>query len=255
MTQAQAAKAAEPMPNQASTNGQPLPTTSLARFSAQSGAIVAFEPQRERVVADVDEIFRSIYTRAMVTGSEVLAICSAIAGEGRTTVAMGLALSLAQDFPDRQVLLVETDMQRPAIAKDFAIEATPGLLDSLTSGDPIETCYRETFLPNFQVLPVGGPVNNPSRLLRSNRMAATVDVMRQTHDLVILDLPPLLVTSDAVLMSDLADGVVWVVRAGATPAALVNRALEELDQVKLRGIVINGSQSAVPNWLRRLCGL
>jgi Mrp family chromosome partitioning ATPase len=56
-------------------------------------------------------------------------------------------------------------------------------------------------------------------------------------------------------LSDLADGVVWVVRAGATPAALVNRALEELDQVKLRGIVINGSQSAVPNWLRRLCGV
>src|SRR5688572_1576489 len=152
MISGNAAKAADSMSDLPTADGQPFPTTSLARFSAQSGALVAFAPQRERAVADVDELFRGIYTRACVTGSDTLAVCSAIAGEGRTTVGLGLALSLAQDFPERQVLLVETDMQRPALAKDFGIATTPGLLDSLESGEAVESCYRETYLPNFQVL-------------------------------------------------------------------------------------------------------
>jgi capsular exopolysaccharide synthesis family protein len=248
------AKAAA-MPDSSPTDESTVPATSLARFSARSGAIVAFEPQRERYVSDVDEVFRGIYTRTGLGGGDTLAVCSAIAGEGRTTVSLGVALSLAQDFPDRQILLVETDMQRPALASDFAIDPRPGLLDFVESGQPIEGAYRETFLPNFQLVPVGGPVTNPSRLLRSSRMAATLDVMRQSHDVVILDLPPVLVSSDAVLLSDLADGLLWVVRAGATQASLVSRALEELDQSKLRGVVLNGSQSAIPSWLRRMCGV
>jgi Mrp family chromosome partitioning ATPase len=228
--------------------------SSLARFSAENGAIITIDSQRERLVSDMDEVFRGIYTRSGI-GYETLAICSAIAGEGRTTLSLGLGLSLAQDFPQRQVLVVETDMQRPALASDFNMEPAPGLLDCLESGEPLHVAYRETFLPNFQVVPIGTPVANPSRLLRSSRMAAALEMARQTHDTVILDLPGLLVNSDSVLLAELADALLLVVRAGATPATLVSRALEEIDQSKLRGIVLNGSQSAIPGWLRRLCGI
>jgi protein-tyrosine kinase len=236
-------------------NDSETPSNSLARFSAESGAVVRIQHHSDWAVADMDEVFRAIYTRSGINGNEIMAICSAISGEGRTTVGLGLAVRLAQDFPDRQILLVETDMQRPSLANDFDSEPVPGLLDVLASGEPLQMAYRETFLPNFRVIPIGGPVANPSRLLRSTRMATSIEGMRETHDMVILDLPPLLVSSDAVLLSEYADGLVMVVRAGATPSALVNRALAEVDQARLRGIVLNGGQSSVPGWLRRLCGI
>ena len=72
------------------------------------------------MVPGLDEYFRGIYTRAAVGfGSEVLAISSAIGGEGKTTLSVGLAITLAQDFPERRVLLVETDFQSPVLAADL----------------------------------------------------------------------------------------------------------------------------------------
>ena len=79
--------------------------------------------------------------------------------------------------------------------------------------------------------------------------------MREMYDLVILDGPAVLVRSDALVLADLADAVLFVVRAGITPLQHVNQALDQLDDRKLRGVVLNGEQSAIPGWLRRVCGL
>jgi len=86
-------------------------------------------------------------------------------------------------------------------------------------------------------------------------MAAIVDSLRQSYDLVVIDAPSLLVNSDSVMLMDLADGAVLVVRSGITPSSMVSKALEQIDEMKLRGVVLNGSQSAIPGWLRRLCGM
>jgi capsular exopolysaccharide synthesis family protein len=212
--------------------------------------------RREWLVPGGDDLFRTIYTRAG-TGfaSEVVAVCSAIVGEGKTTVGIGLAVTIAQDFPYRRVLLVETDLQRPVLADDFGTHLSPGLIDCLINGEPLLGACRPTFLENLHVVPAGAIASTPGRPLRSSRMAAVVDAMRQSYDVIILDLPAILANSDAILLTDLADGVICVVRAGSTPMALVNRAVEQIEQSKLRGIVINGSGSAVPDWLRRLAGL
>jgi capsular exopolysaccharide synthesis family protein len=216
----------------------------------------ADEAPREWLFPQGDELFRGIYTRA---GSgftaEVLAICSAVAGEGKTTVGLGLAVTIAEDFPDRRVLLVETDLQRPVLSEDFGFEASHGLLDCLIDGMPLLSACLPTFLDNLHVLPAGSAERVPGRPLRSTQMAAIVDAMRQSYDVVILDLPALLVNSDAILLTDLADGIVCVVRGGRTPVALVNRAMEQIDQAKVRGVVINGADSAIPGWLRRLAGI
>jgi Mrp family chromosome partitioning ATPase len=86
-------------------------------------------------------------------------------------------------------------------------------------------------------------------------MAAIVDAMRQNYDTVILDLPPIMVNSDSALLTDLADGTICVVRSGVTPLAMVNKALEQLEYNKVRGVVLNGTRSAIPGWLQRLMGL
>jgi capsular exopolysaccharide synthesis family protein len=205
---------------------------------------------------DVDEYFRSIYTRAG-TGftREVLAVSSAIAGEGKTTVSVGLAVTIAQDFPDRRVLLVETDFRAPVLATDFGVDASPGLIDCLTDGQPLLAACRPTYLENLHIVPAGDVVGAPGRPLRSSQMAVVIDAMRQNYDMVILDLPAILVNSDAVLLTDVADGTICVARAGVTSMALVTRAVDQIEESKLRGIVLNGTATRIPGWLRQLAGM
>src|SRR5205823_3221615 len=117
------------------------------------------------------------------------------------------------------------------------------------------TACRPTFLENFHIVPAGGPELIRGRPLRSSNMAMVVEAMRESYDVVILDLPAILVNSDSVLLTDLADGIVCVVRAGVTPTTLTKRAMEQLDQSKFRGVVLNGTSTAVPGWLRRLAGI
>ncbi len=210
---------------------------------------------RKPLLPEAEELFRGIYTRAGLNSSGVVAVTSAIAGEGKTTVALGLAVMVAQDFPERRVLLVEADLRRPVLAADFDVEQSPGLAEALEGIYPVGIGYRETFLANLRLLPAGEPTPNPSRLLRSSRFAAVLAATRRTHDLVIVDAPALLVSSDAALVTDQADGVVMVVRSGVTPMPVVNRAIELVDGERLRGVVLNGARSSVPAWVRRLFGL
>jgi capsular exopolysaccharide synthesis family protein len=214
------------------------------------------DQHRDWLFSGADELFRNLYTRAGIGfTSEVLAVSSAIAGEGKTTVSLGLAVTVAQDYPERRVLLVETDFQRPTLADDFGVEPTPGLVDCILSDEPLELAFRGSFLDNLHLLPVGGPAPGPGRALRSTRMATIMDSLRQSYDLVVIDAPSLLVNSDSVMLMDLADGAVLVVRSGVTPASMVGKAIEQIDETKLRGVVLNGSRSAIPGWLRRLGGM
>jgi polysaccharide biosynthesis transport protein len=216
----------------------------------------ADQPQRDWLFNGADELFRGLYTRAGIGfASEVLMVSSALAGEGKSTVSLGLALTVAQDYPERRVVLVETDVDRPSLAHDFGVEPTPGLVDCVLGDAPIELAFRPSYLDNLHLVPVGGPHRGPGRALRSSRMAALIDALRQSYDLVVLDAPALLVNSDSVMLSDLSDGAILVVRAGVTPAPTVARAIEQIDESKLRGIVLNGSQSSIPGWLRRLGGI
>jgi capsular exopolysaccharide synthesis family protein len=217
---------------------------------------IAPEVPRELALPETDELFRGIYTRAaMGYGQEILAITSATPGEGKTTLSLGLAISIAQDFPDRRVLLVETDLQRSVLSDDFGIESSPGLSEALVNQERVEDVCRPTFLDNLDLLTAGGSPRGAGRLLRSARLIEALEVLRQSYHVIILDAPAVLTNSDTLLLSDLADATLFVVRLGRAPVAVVNKALEQLDESKLRGIVLNGAQSSIPGWLRDLVGL
>jgi protein-tyrosine kinase len=210
---------------------------------------------RRLMLPETDELFRAIYTRAgLGFQPEVVAVASALAREGRSTLSLAMAVTLAQDFPDQTVVLVETDAARPSLAADFSLSASPGLIDCLAGDAALEETTRPTFLDNLDFVPVGGPSGRAGRPLRSSRMPAVMDAFRQTYQFVVIDTPPMLVDSDALLLTEYADAVLFVVRAGVTQAAAVNRALEHIDEARLRGVVLNGGRRSTPGWLRRLLG-
>src|SRR2546423_14747642 len=140
------------------TPAERLPFERLPILGPES-ALDGVEP-REWPVPGADELFRAIYTRAGAGGAEVIAVSSAIAGEGRTTVALGLASAIAQDFPERRVLLVETDFQHPTLARDFDVASSPGLIECLLEGQSVQVAYRATYIDNLDFLPAGGPTRD-----------------------------------------------------------------------------------------------
>jgi Mrp family chromosome partitioning ATPase len=203
-----------------------------------------------------DEIFRCIYMRAGAAAPGVLAVTSACPGEGKTTLALGLASLIAHDFPTRRVVYVETDFERPQIATSLGVMPNPGLLECLVRDQVIrEDAFRDTGMPNLQVVPAGGPDLNPTRWLCSRDIAETIGVIRRSHDLVVLDLPAITAQSGTTALLGLADRALFVVRAGGAPSSTVHAALAHVPAEKLAGVVMNGSRSHAPAWVRRLAGL
>ena len=209
---------------------------------------------RDWIVPGAEELFRSLYTGFELAAGTSIAICSAVSGEGKTTISLGLAAAIAHDLADRRVVVVETDLWRPVLAADFGIDASPGLVDYLLDRVPLGTALRPTALDNLSLLVAGGPVASPQRLLRSARMPQLVEALRRTHDVVILDTPAALAHSEAGLLSRMVEDVVVVVRTGVTPEADLAKALARL-QGNVRGVIVNDARSSVPAGLRRLMRL
>lgn len=211
--------------------------------------------QREWVVPGAEELFRSLYTGFQTGSRSSFAVCSAVQGEGKTTISLGLGIVIAQDLPDRRVVVVETDLWRPVLAKDFGIAPTPGLAECLTDHTPLSAALRSTSLKNLSLLVAGNAAGSGQRLLRSAGMPQVVDELRRTHDVVILDTPAALAHSEVALLSRMIEEVVFVVRPGVTPARDLATALGRLQGSMVRGVVLNDAQSSVPGALRRLVRL
>lgn len=211
--------------------------------------------QRDWVVPGAEELFRSLYTGFEAGTGSSLAVCSAVQGEGKTTISLGLGIVIAQDLPDRRVVIVETDLWRPVLAKDFGIAPTPGLAECLTDRQQISAALRSTSLLNLSLLVAGNAAGAAQRLLRSARMPQVIDELRRTHDVVILDTPAALAHSEVALLSRMIEDVIFIVRPGVTPARDLATALGRLHGSRVRGVVMNDAQSSVPRAVRRLVRL
>ena len=157
-------------------------------------------------------------------GAAVVMVTSALPGEGKSTTAANVALSLA-DLGAR-VLLLEADLRRPVLAGTFGLEPAVGLTTVLGAGAPVGQVVQRS--GRLDVV-VAGPVPpNPSELLESRRLAATLDELRQRYDWVIVDSAPLLPVTDGAVLSRRCDGVVLLCRHGATSSSAVRQAVETL---------------------------
>jgi polysaccharide chain length determinant protein (PEP-CTERM system associated) len=167
----------------------------------------------------------------------VVVIASAVGGEGKSTVAINLALGLSRTT-DGKVLLVDGDLRKPRIAQYLDIVPTRGFGHVLQR--PEEDVQRYTWrLKDLYVLPGAGSVPDPVGLLSSDRATALFASLRRQFQTIVVDAPPVLPLADTPILARLADAAVFVVRAQRTPRELIERGVEGLDASKLVGIVLN----------------
>ncbi len=205
-------------------------------------------------------LFRDLYTRVVIHAGEenhnVLGVTSAIDGEGKTTVALTLATMLTNDRVlagsskrAGDILIIDCNRGAAGAMQEFAVDSAPGLVQYLRQECPVESIVKPTFLPHLWVLPSGGAVNNLSVLIRTSTMLELMNHLRERFDVIILDLPSILTTTDTHVLASLTDQLLLVVRSGATPRKLLTQALGELDRDKLLGMVLNDNRTDLPRWI------
>ncbi len=165
-------------------------------------------------------------------------ITSALPGEGKTFVAANLAQAIVRQA-ERRVLIIDADLRSSRLHGMLGAPAAPGLSDYLR-GDVNELAVTQSGQEgNLWFIPGGTKTANPSELLSNGRLKSLLDHMAPFFDWIILDSPPCLPVMDANVVADFCDGLLFVVKAGSTPAEIAQRARQELEGRNLLGVVLN----------------
>lgn len=171
-------------------------------------------------------------------GGKVIGVCSSRPQEGKSTIAINLAYSLAE--AGNSVLLIDGDMRRPSVYETVGVDIEPGLSEIL-SGKGDAEIHKSVLHDNLSVLTSGHIPPNPSELIGSNKMSMLLEEFKTKYDYIIVDLPPVLAVSDPVAISKYLGGMILVVRHMKTRRRDIVEAIRQLEYagVKILGFVYN----------------
>jgi polysaccharide biosynthesis transport protein len=190
------------------------------------------------------EAFRTIRTNiefaALDRGLRTIVVTSSLPTEGKTVVASNLAVAFAQ--AGRRTILVDADLRRPGVHTIFGLPNEQGLTDLVrTDSVSIEDVAQQTEAPNLTVITAGTIPANPAELLGSRRMAAILERLKESADIVIFDTPPVTAVTDAAVTAAKADATIMVIQSHRASRRIVAQGLEALTKVNARiaGAVLN----------------
>jgi succinoglycan biosynthesis transport protein ExoP len=210
-----------------------------------------------RPQSQMAESYRALRTSLLLSnlGSppKVIMVTSALPQEGKTTTSINCAVVLAQMMGQKggRVLLIDADLRRPSIHKTLGMGPRSGLSNVLTGTVKLDKAIAPTsILPNLFVLPAGTPPPDPAELLASTEMRDLLTELREQYDHIVVDTPPSLSVTDAVVLSPRADAVILVIRAEQTTKQSLLRARELLAQVnaKVVGVLLNAVDLSSPDY-------
>lgn len=196
------------------------------------------------------EAFKRLRTNVLLSLEDeeekcrVIGVTSAQVSEGKSTISINLAYSLAE--LGKRVLLIDGDMRRPTVHEKVGVRVSPGLSDVLTGGENLGNAVvrytSSTGSTYFEMLTSGEIPDNPAELLNSSRFKKLISAIAGAVDFVIIDLPPVNAVVDAVTVSQCTDGLIVVVRENNCPRAVMNDCMEQLNYAKanILGFVMNG---------------
>jgi exopolysaccharide transport family protein len=229
-----------------------LLTLSLNNELAGSSEAVELVTQT-RPQSQMAESYRAIRTSLLLSSlggpPKVVLVTSALPQEGKTTTSINVAIVLAQKGV--RVLLVDADLRRSSVHKSLGMALGVGLSNVLTGNISLEQAIvRSPLHPNLFILPAGMAPPNPAELLASADMADLIQDLRGLYEHVVIDTPPTLSVTDAVVLSTRADSVVLVIRSGRTTKAALRRSRDLLAQVNARvtGVLLNAVDLHSPDY-------
>jgi capsular exopolysaccharide synthesis family protein len=218
------------------------------QFDPEGALISLYSPK-----SIASEAYRMLRTNVHFSSGgqsiRVLEVTSAVPGTGKSLTAANLAITFAQ--AGESVVLVDADMRRPTLHEKFELPQTPGLSEAIVTGE-YDKSLKDGPVEGLMVVTAGTIPPNPSELLHSDRLEEFLEEMKSRADLVILDAPPVLAVTDALVLGARADGVIFVVSLLKSDKNAAKRSLEALRGVnaKVLGAVVRG----IPNHKGRYGG-
>ena len=191
------------------------------------------------------ESFKALRTSVLLSSSDkppgAIVVTSMMPGEGKTTVAANLAITIAQT--GQRVLFIDGDMRKPRLHKIFKLDNSLGGLSTYLAGAPDgEEICQQGPLPSLSIIPAGPLPPDPSELLSSIRLKEFLSEQQNNFDIIIFDSAPIISVTDSLIISKSVDGVVVVTRAAATTYDVVRKGIKSLTDVNanILGMVVNG---------------
>jgi exopolysaccharide transport family protein len=206
-----------------------------------------------RPQSQMAESYRALRTSLLLSNlgapPKVIMVTSARPQEGKTTTSINTAIVLAQKGV--RVLLMDADLRRPSIHKTLGMGPRSGLSNVLTGSATLpQTITISPVLPNLFIMPAGTPPPNPAELLASSNMRDLIAELREQFDHIVIDTPPTLSVTDAVVLSPRADATILVIRSGHTTKQALRRARDILMQVNahVAGVLLNAVDLTSPDY-------
>src|ERR1700687_5742669 len=206
-----------------------------------------------RPQSQMAESYRALRTSLLLSNlgapPKVIMVTSARPQEGKTTTSINAAIVLAQKGV--RVLLVDADLRRPSIHKTLGMGPRSGLSNVLTGSATLQqTITTSPILPNLFIMPAGTPPPNPAELLASSNMRDLIVELRGLYDHIVIDTPPTLSVTDAVVLSPRADATILVIRSSQTTKQALRRARDILTQVNahVAGVLLNAVDLTSPDY-------
>jgi capsular exopolysaccharide synthesis family protein len=253
----------------------PLGSKSAREGPKSKGLVIASSKEAVELVTmdrpqgPMAESYRALRTSLLLSNlgapPKVIMVTSALPQEGKTTTSINVAVVLAQSLARKggSVVLIDADLRKPSIHRHLGMgqqratrgeERLRGLSDVLTGNSTLEQAISPTAilpkLPNLFVLPAGTPPPYPAELLASPKMREVLAQLCEHYDHIVVDTPPSLIATDAVVLSQRADAVVLVIRSGQTKKQSLRRARDILAQVNARvvGVLLNAVDLTSPDY-------
>lgn len=237
--------------NNTSSADRSMETHQIAYSKTRSIDVSAELLEKMRVVTAFDDDPRSdlykilrtkILQKMRANNLNLLAVTSPKSGAGKSLTSVNLAMSIAMDA-NFSVLLVDLDLRNPTIHEYFGISAEPGLSDYYTGDKAITEILVHPGLEKMVVLPAGSTIKRSSDLLSTPKMMELANELKQRYPdrIVVVDLPPLLQTDDAMIFMPNVDACVLVVAEGENTEEEVRKCIQLIDKEKYLGTILNKS--------------
>ena len=207
----------------------------------------------------VTEQFRRLRTHIMKPGAtnppKVIMISSAMSGEGKSLIAINLAIIIAIELHSH-ALLIDCDLRNPSISRWFGMSEKRGLSNYLNGETEIPELLIKTSVDKLSLMCGGTMPDNPVELIGSVKMKTLIQDIKSRYDdrYIILDSSPLLATTEPTVLNEMADAILLVVKAGDTPRETVQQALKLVDKNKVMGVILNNMEFKTKAMIQRYFG-
>ncbi|WKK69130.1 CpsD/CapB family tyrosine-protein kinase [Brochothrix thermosphacta] len=210
--------------------------------------LIIFYNSKSPVSEQIKAVRTSLNFATIDQDAQVILITSPTPSSGKSVVSSNLAVSYAQQ--DKKVLIIDGDLRKATQHYQFKADPYRGLSSLLIGKLSIADAIQETFVPNLSVLTSGPMPPNPAELLSINKLDTLMDEFKKIFDIIIIDTPPVVNLTDAVVISRVADGIILVVRANHTQKNEVSRSVEILKTTnkKLFGTILNDAKHEVSDY-------